>query len=85
MVATKCKPATITNQRRKERFNPVCQSNNSVKPTQRRKQKEKRRKLCSRLARPSQSGPIEENDRPAACGDAEQYKRQVGIANKTIE
>ena len=85
MVATKCKPAKITNQRRKERFNPVCQSNNAVKPGQRRKQEEKRRKPCSRLARPSQSEPIDENDRPAACGDAEQHKRQVGIVNKTIE
>jgi hypothetical protein len=82
MAAAKRQPAKIANERREESLNTVCQSNDAVKPGERRKQKEKRRKPCRQLTEPFQCKQVDENDRPTACGDAKQQERQVGIMNE---
>ena len=82
IAAAKHQPAKIANECREEGLNTVCQRNHAVKPGERRKQKEKRRKPCRQLTKPFQGKQVDENDRPTACGDAEQHERQVGIMNE---
>ena len=82
MATAKRKPAKITSECREESLNTVCQRNNAVKPGKRRKQKEKRSKSRSELIKPFKGKQVDENDRPTARGDTEQYERQVGIMNE---
>jgi hypothetical protein len=58
MAAAKHQLAKIANECREESLATVCQRNDAVKPGERRKQKEKRRKPCRQLTEPFQGKQV---------------------------
>jgi hypothetical protein len=64
MAAAKHRPAKIANEWREESLNTIFQRNDAVKPGERRKQKEKRRKPCRQLTEPFQRKQVDETTVP---------------------